>query len=445
MSIQIINNGDLGSKARATINSSARAVQMAAGGKQAIIDTFGDSISGVSLNGLGGVFRSAAFYWAPGLNIQLRTNYGRGGSLSAELIADQGANTAQLTRFQNDIAGGAALPDICAIQTHSNDAFTAATALSFAQNQITFATSVLAMGVPLVIICSALPKGSGADQSGRMAINSILRRFADLTPGVLFFDWFSEAFDPTAASSSLVSPWNTVFGGYSADTVHPMGNAGFYAGKTMADLLSNIVGRVQPRTMANIRYANTNADTRWNNIVGAEGNFLGTGGQLDGVNNTGVAGSSATQNNRWQITSVEGVTITPSIFVEPNGHRRQRMVLSGTPSANGVIRLRHNLDFQPVTSALFERQAILDFTDIAGLYEFEAMGVLGPGVDPDGNGVFPTHSGRWFMRSINGPATYSSGGAINNDIVLRVRNGVPVSGTVDVSRCCFFQVPTTVP
>jgi hypothetical protein len=447
MSIQQINNGDLGSKARATINSSARAVQLAAGGRQAIIDTFGDSISGNGATGLGGVFRAAAFYWAPGLNIQIRTGYGRGGSLSAELIANQGPNTAQLTLFQNAIAGGASLPDICAIQTHSNDNFTAANALSFAENQITFANAVLAMGVPLVIICSSVPKAtSGADQSGRMTINSLLRRYADLTPGVVFFDWFSEAFDPNAAFSSSITPWNSVFGGYSTDGVHPTGGAAFFAGKAMADLLLNIVGRVQPRTMANIRYADTNANTRWNNLLGPEGNFQGTGGQLNGVDDANVAGTANTQNNRWQITTPAGVTVTPSIITDANGVRQQRMVLSGTPSANGQIILRYNNNYQPVTSALFERQAILDVTNLAGISEFSAMGVIGPSWSPpSATGVFPTHSGKWFMRTINGPQTFSSGGAQNYDVSLNVLNGVPVSGTVDVSRCCVYQVPATVP
>lgn len=436
MSIQIINNGDTGLKARNTLNSSARAVQMAAGGRTAIIDAFGDSIGQLNAYGIGGALRAAAWYWAPGLNIRTRTAYSVSGSVSGDILATQ------LPAFQAAIAGGTPLPDICMIQTHSNDFFNAGGALSLAQNQITLANTLLDMGVPLVIIGSALPKTNGGSQSGRMEINSILRRFADLTSGVVFFDWFSQAVDPNAPTASAFSPWNPVFEGYSTDGVHPSGGATFFAGKMIADMLTNIVGKVQPRTMANIRYANTNADTRWDNLLGPEGNFQGNGGQLNGVVNAGVAGTANTQNNRWQITSPAGVTVTPSIVTEPNGHRKQRMVISGTPSADGTILLNYNHNLLPITAALFERQAILDFTDIAGVRNFNALGMFGPRFDPPPNGVFPTHSGRWFVRDLN-PVEISSVGGANYGVQLEVRNGVPVSGTIDVSRCCVFQVPVT--
>lgn len=442
MSIQQINNGDSGSKARATINSTARAVQLAAGGRQAIVSTFGDS---VSTSTLAGAIRAAAWYWAPGLNIQLRGAYGVGGTSSSDLIS--GANP-QLTRLQTDIANGAPLPDVAIIQTFSNDAFTGATAASLAQNQITFANALLTMGVPLVMVCSAVPKATGADQAGRMAINAIMRRYADVTPGVIFFDWFSEVVDPNAAGGGSATPWNPALQSYAADGVHPGAHACFIVGRVIAEVLSAIVGRVQPRTMLNVRYANTSEETRWHNLLGPEGNFQGTGGQLDGVDNTGVAGTSNTQNNRWQITSVSGLTIVPSIVTEPNGIRKQRMVVSGTPSANGSIRLRYNHNFLPVAEGVFAGQAIVDFTNIEGLNGIEfstgVNGSVGVANSTTGPGSFPIHSGRWFMRTIDAAGLRNaSSGAINFDVLFHVRSGVPMSGTIEVSRCLAFQQAAT--
>lgn len=444
MSIQQINNGDLGSKARATINSTARAVQMASGGKVAVVDFFGDSISSAGLDVLGGVWQAAAGYWAPGLNIQIRSGYGVGGTVSSHIL------TNQLPLFEASIAGGAPLPDIVAIQTHSNDSITtAANAATFAQNQITFANTVLAMGVPLVFICSALPKNNDAVQAARMAINSILQRYADVTPGVIFFDWFSLSVNPDNLSTGNAL-WNPIpaLQGYSSDGIHPTVNACFAAGRLIAEALDSVVGRVAPRRMLNARYASTNADTRAHNMLGPEGNFLGTGGQLDGVDNAGVAGTANTVNNRWQITGVAGVTIVPSIVTDAFGVRKQRLVFSGMPSANGSIILRYFHNFLPVAQGVFAAQAVLDFTDIAGLNGFamNAGAQIQSGLQNTTGvpGSIPTHSGRWFLRGLRAPAVRaSSGGSLTYDISFNVRNGVPLTGAVEVSQCAWYQISET--
>lgn len=441
MSMPALVNGDTGLVARNLMNRIGDAAHIAIGGKPMTFDFFGDSIGAKSAAMMGGVFRSAACFWAPGLNIQIRDDYAVGGTSSTNLISVQGANQPQLTRFQTAITGGRALPDCCVIQTYSNDANinTDTDADTFLGYQTTFAQAVLAMGVKLVIFASALPRVTGSDPEGRSALNSKIARYCSLNKGCVFFDWHNSSVDPNTASTT-VSPWNTVFNGFSSDGVHPSAGAHFYAGRELAAILSPVVGRVTPRTFPNIRYID-NADASWNPLNGTECNFLGTGGQLNGVNNTGVAGSAASQNNRWLIDASAGITVTPSIVTDDIGRRKQRMVISGTPSvANPEIRLRYNHNFLPTLQQRVQTQCLLDVVALTGCSGIEANS---QGIQAvfNGTGVIPPHSGSYFLRNLEElPLVSPGGGGVNIDLVIYGVNGVPMSGTVDVSRFCVYRV-----
>ncbi|MXP42980.1 SGNH/GDSL hydrolase family protein [Allopontixanthobacter sediminis] len=436
MSIQTINNTDTGLKARNAINSIGRAAQFAAGGRRAVIDAFGDSIGGVTASGIGACVGVAASYWAPGMNIEQRDSYAVGGTSATALMSSQ------LALFQAAIAGGKPLPDIATIQTHSNDFITAAGVDAALANQINFIEALRTMGVPLIIACSALPKSGSAPPQGRAQFNTRMKYYADTTPGVVFFDWFSASVDP-ASTDTATTPWRT---GHSTDGTHPTGAAIFWGGKVIAELLAPLLSRVSPRTLPNFRYVKgTDTSERWYNIEGREGNFHGTGGQLNGVDNTGVAGSAASQNNRWQITHGAGVTVTPSIVVDEEGHRNQRLVLSGTPTDATDIRLLYNHNYLQTAAATWQQQAIAKVASLTGIRGLGYTNFASPMQSVWGTaGPLPVHSGTWFLRNLtNGLVRADVAGAFTQIFSIGVLNGVPISGTVDVSRCYDYPIIQT--
>ena len=394
------------------------------GAKTAQIDFFGDSLAGTS-SGIQAALNAAATYWAPGLNINLRDSYAVGGSAVATLVS------AQLPAFQAAIAGGKALPDIVAIQHYgTDDDSTYTKALALYQAQVDFVDAVKAMGVPLVIMCAPMPE-TGAFPVGRTIIGTLVSEYCAANSGVVFFDWFSSGAAVATANPTEVL-WKT---NYSTDGGHPGSLGNFYAGRALANLLTPIVGRVEPRTLVSTRYSNSSLNTEFYSFEGPEGNFLGTSGKLNGALDSGVAGSSTVANNFWEITAPAGVTVVPSIVTDSEGHRNQRMVLSGTPAATGSILLRYANGFLPRNAMSYRSQAVVKATDLVG-----CTGLDYNQTNPGYTHPLPTLNGTFLLRDLKPIATGSNGGSYSGDFRVGVFAGTPISGTVDVSRAYRYKV-----
>jgi hypothetical protein len=179
--------------------------------------------------------------------------------------------------------------------------------------------------------------------------------------------------------------------------------------------------------------------------------FTGTNGQLNGSNNTGVAGASASAQDRWGINTTNGAVATPTIGTDEGGFNAQIITFSGTPTADATITLTGTFGFfgsgvnNGDASRLFVVEALLQLENVTGLY-----GVTGGanGLDFTVEGLTDTRSEahrfpdnttqRLFIRT-NVPLTVSSSSPSMN-IVFKFKNAVPISGSVKISRAPYLRV-----
>ena len=429
MSIQTINNGDTGLKARNALNRIGEAAQISLSGRTATIMGFGDSFAGTNEDGNGyltSAIKWARHYWEPGLDVRMIPGYNVGGVQSTNLP----------TQFANYTAGGI-VPDIAVLSVFQNDGGNLATDYTNRMNITkTFIQNLLGSGVKLVIVCTLAPPITIAKEIA----NADLAEFVRNTPGTALCDLYSQLINPAAPQgSSGNDTWRTVNGASFTvgDATHPSLEGCKYWGRVLADILRPICRRIVPRIASNEVFDPNSATLRYANAV-RPGNMNGTLGQLNGVDNTGVAGFAANSDSRWNIITTNGVTVTPSIITTADGIRRQRMVLSGTASAGayGVVRLQYLPGFVPLpANAPWFGQAVIDFANVTGLAMMESSG-LSTSLDANGGTNQPamdTLTGRFFTWRY-GVAT-GGGNAGTREVLFYFARGATVSGTIDVGQC----------
>ena len=182
------------------------------------------------------------------------------------------------------------------------------------------------------------------------------------------------------------------------------------------------------------------------------GNMNGTGGKLNGVDNSGVAGFASGPTGQWAITTTNGLVCTPSIVTGDDGIRRQRMTVSGTVggSGYGVLTLTHSIGFLPnPRNTEFYRQAVIDFHDVTELCLFGggAFNSIMELFDPSGTNpqiaLLPL-SGRLFSFSL-GRTNDNSDGTMIRSISFSFRQGSSPSGVIDVGQVGAWITPVYVP
>jgi hypothetical protein len=314
MSIQTINAGDTGLKARTTINSIGQAAQISLSGRTATIMGFGDSFSSTNeaTSGyLSTAIRWARTYWEPGLDVRMLNGFGQGGTQS----------TALASQFASYVAAGV-VPDIAVVSTFQNDGgnlLTEWTTRIAAYR--TFINNLLNSGVKLVIIVNVAPPTSIIKE----LLNNELRNIVATTPGTALCEIYGQFLNPAAAVGApnielwKSNPTQTVR--WTIDGTHPSNEGCKDWGKALADILGPICRKRVPYISSNEIYNRDDATLRYANMVRA-GNMNGTSGQLNGVDNSGVAGFAATANSRWSITTTNGLICTPSIVTGSDGIRR---------------------------------------------------------------------------------------------------------------------------
>lgn len=374
-------------------------------------------------------------------------NFGVGGSPSSYLISDWSGNTNALAKLQAKTVK----PDILFVQSLQNDALTGAKSAVdvFAQNVIDFTNGALAAGVGLVVILPRPPYNSQASTTAaqnHQHLNNALSRYANATPGVVFIDYLpavkkiDDAGENNGASSQVAWRGTAVTGSYSSDGVHPS----TLSVRAIAPLLVPVLERygrpIQSRVHSFAAWDNTNYP--FNNLLGRNGLMVGTGGQYNGSNNANVAGSAQSNGSRWAVTDTngQGVTCTPSIITHADGFARQRLTLAGTASADGTGQLSFGF-FSDVTSALFDSEAMLDFTNVIGLYSWRLTLFNSTAMDTSmTTSLAGTINDKLFLRTLK-PVTLSNSGFSNKAMTLDLtwKSGSTVSGTIDLGRVGIFR------
>lgn len=354
-------------------------------------------------------------------------NTGVGGTSSSHLISNQIATLEALT----------IKPDVVIVQSLQNDHIgTYANADTYFDNYRQYSERALVAGVQLVVLCAHPPKSSAPDvASALLYLNRKIEEYCRVTPGNFFCDVFSAWRRTNAADTSGVA-WRGTAGGadsFSDDGTHPTGLAARQAAPLIAPVLARYARPVFPRPQVAVAYDNVNFI--YNNLLGPNGLMLGTSGQLNGVNNAGVAGNSTGAQDRWYLTDGNGVLATPSIVTGEDGYLYQQITLSGTASADATVQLRYNY-IQNVTSGNFSGEAIIETSSLVGVKSIRlAIGGLVPFTLGGGTaGVVPFGTTRLHFRTPTGVLSNSGSTTKSNDIIISVENGQTVSGSVLIGR-----------
>lgn len=408
-----------------------KALRGSIGARRPTIGILGDSYGGY----LGAAVQYACMKFYPAdITYDARTiaTGGRlfavGGTTSATMLATQ------LPQFQ------ATPTDIAFIWTGYNSTPNSlATAITEAANITNTAAGCLATGAcSLVVIMGQSWRVSGNPQWIE-TVNSITRNFANNTPGVAFCDVSGLIMDPTSTSTTAIAPR----AGYSADGVHPSGHCIRVAiAPLLAPILEAIARRRLPRasTYGAAFSPTTSPDV---DVMGGAGLMLGTSGQLNSVNNAGVAGLSSTY--RWNIIpSNAEVVVTPTIVTGADGFLRQRMTLSGTTTAvRNII-----FQCQPTTAApdngntanLYDLEMMADLTGVTGLMDMVITGPTNYLFPPFSGGVsnaanlYPdgTNENGLFMYGLSGGNLSGSNPSLR--IIAYLASGKTLAGTIDFYR-----------
>lgn len=373
-------------------------------------------------------------------------NFGIGGSPSSYLVTNYSTHANALAKLQ----AKAVKPDIVFVQSMQNDAMSQpkATIDSYVQNYKDFCAGALAAGVGLCVIFPRPPYtgqvGALVPQNHQHA-NNALAEYADATPGVLFIDYLpqvkaiSDANENNGASSVVAWRGSSVTGGYSNDGTHPSAMTARMAAPRLVPLLEKYGRPVTSRVSSFAAWHNT--DYPFNNILGRNGLMVGTSGRYNGTNNANVAGSAASNNNRWGVTDTggHGVTLTPSIITHGDGYARQRLTLGGTAAADGSATLAWDF-YSDITSAPFNAEALLDFTNVIGLDRWR-LHFMNSAIDFNFNtSQSGTLNESFFLRTLK-PVVLSNSGSANKPVTLTLffKSGATPSGTVDLGRVGIFR------
>lgn len=371
-------------------------------------------------------------------------NYGVGGTSSSALISTQ-LGQLQATPIK---------PDIAYVQTLQNDSIsTEALAVTYAAYVTSFALGALAAGVKLVILNPQPPKTSGTGAgvtAGKEAVNRILQKFCDVTPGCVFNNWLYLAMDQSGASENTAGAgeyvaWrgtdNTATG-FSGDGTHPSTLANRQIGiKPLADILKRVIRPIAPRAALGKLYDPVNFPE--GNVFGRNGMFQGTGGQYNGANNAGVAGVTQTNGDRWVVSDNNGIVITPTLTTDKDGFPAQKLTFSGTATSQAFIELTHSFFFD-VNSALYNLECLVDCTSgITGLQQINMvtpMTNMGTSDNTSGVALPSPFNSLLFFKSRR-PVTFANSGFATKTFKVQFvfKSGVTPTGFALVSRMGLFK------
>lgn len=392
----------------------------------------GDSIANqwAQRNGLSPLWWAVTELWPCEYTSVL--NSAVGGTSSAHLISTQ---IAQLEAL-------ATPPDVVIVQSLQNDYIGNVTnADTYFANYQQYAERALATGVSLVCLCAHPPKSSSPDVASAVNyLNRKIETYCRNTPGTYFVDVMAAWRRTNAADTSGVA-WRGTAGAsdaFSNDGTHPLMSACRAAAPLIVPVLQKYARPVNQLTGVAADYDNTNAP--WNNVLGQDGLMLGTNGQLNGVNNSGVAGSAASTYKRWYLTDGNGVTATPSIVTGPDGYLYQRVDFSGTASANATVRMRRQY-VEDVASGTFIGEATVICSGLTGVADigYSAQAVVAHSAGGSGT---ETISITGTLRFRGAPIVHSNSGFANknNDVYVTFKNGTTVSGYMLVGRVGIHRV-----
>ncbi|WP_291014997.1 hypothetical protein [Hydrogenophaga sp.] len=422
---------------RTACNQLSYETMVLGGGRPMTIGVAGDSLSDFLVDNPA----QSSLIWAATelypCDYQITLATGVGGTPASNLTTADGGNPAQILALE----AMSVKPDVVIVQTVQNNAInSAANANTQMAFLVEYSERALAAGVKMVVLCSRPPKSSTPDTAGAWHyMNRLIERYCQDTPGNYYWD-VAGAWRQTAAADTSGVAWRGSVGGldpFTADGTHPVAIACRNAAKGIVPVLQRFARPIGPMVSAAVAYDDTTYP--YANVLGIDGMMIGTNGQLNGTNNSGVAGSAASNGQRWQITAANGITVTPTIVTGPDGYRRQRLALSGTASADTEVILNKPY-FQDVTTGTFIAEVLVETASLTGVRgigfapaSFQALTLYGGG----DIGVGTT---RFHFRTP--PATLSNSGfnTKNNQIVIGIANGKTVSGSVDVGRAGIFRI-----
>lgn len=336
--------------------------------KPATIGFAGDSIAVMYASANGNSPMSFIKYDLYPCDIQTIFTSAVGGTSSSHLISTQIAQLEALT----------VKPTIMVVQSLQNDFMaTEANANTFLAYITEYATRALASGVQLVCLCSRPPKSestTGVPQAITY-INRKLDEFCRETEGCYYVNVFDAWRNTNLAEATTRINYNgtpSTATALSDDGTHPLPRAIQKIAPLLEPVIRKYARPIYPVSSALISYNNSTA--LWANIAGANGLFVGTSGQLNGVNNTNVAGTGTTDATRWKITANNGIIVTPSIVVGTDGYNYQQLVFSGTATADSTV----EVVITPATNIIlgnFFIEGIVQTISLIGVKSIELRGL----------------------------------------------------------------------
>jgi hypothetical protein len=360
-----------------------------------------------------------------------------GGSSSSHIITTQIAQLEALS----------VKPDVMVLQTFQNDGIsTEAIADTFYAYGVEYVNRALAAGVKQVWVCSRPPKASVTvgDAYSIAYLNRRLRMFCEATQGAVYIDTFNLWRNMNLATATTEITFKGTPNGidsYSDDGVHPTPLAMRELKTIVSDLLRKIALPITPFE-ANLEAYN-NTSRIWANFIGPNGYMLGTSGQLNGVDNAGVAGTGTTTQTRWQITAANGVTVTPSIVTGSDGYLYQQIVFGGTATANTTVSVSCVPAFN-VVAGTFVTEAIIEMQGVSGVRSVlwrNNQWAVGFDSSLTTQAQMPdNYDARLHFRSEPYPLTVTNFSGNNHQMQVSVRNGVSPTGTIRLGRCGTYRV-----
>ena len=331
--------------------------QLAIGGRKPTVALLGDSYTSYLAAAL--QYACAKFYPAD-INFDHRTYAGGGRLFGVGGTSSNHMLVTQLPQFQTRPA------DVAFLWTGYNSTPSSqATAISEAANITGTAAGCLAAGSKLVFIMGQSWRAAGNPAYIDM-VNTLCRAYADATQGVYFIPITGVLADPTSTSTTVVPARANM----SHDGTHPSARC---VREVIAPVLANYLPLIARRRMPRAALYSgvfdpvTAPDV---DVLGGAGMMVGTSGQLNSVNNAGVAGISA--NYRWNSTANNAeLIVTPSIVTDAGGFLRQRLGLSGLMTADRNI----TFEIQPIVSPpdngnaanLYDMEMLVDLSGVTGL------------------------------------------------------------------------------
>lgn len=370
-----------------------------------------------------------------------------GGTSSSNLIAAETLGEteypAQITAIQALAASGPI--DVVYTQTFQNDSITSvAVAESFFANLETFANLCWAAGVTLVVIHARPPK-TPITSAATVHLNRLLEKFCADNEGAYFIDTMAAWVNASAAHTSGM-PWRGTASSpdaFSNDNTHPTPIAERFISPQYVPILERFCRPIEPSFCGIVAYDDSGYP--YGNVLGVDGEMIGTLGQYNGVNNAGVCGSndpavSFINGRRWFLTDQNSVVATPSIVTGEDGHLYQRIDFSGTASAEATVRLRMGLAYD-VTEGTFVAQGKMIASGVTGVTNFGMAWSVFTDADAAGSGTEEMELNRTFVFTSE-PTTFSNAdfGTKNTDFFVTFSSGTTATGYILCGRASIRKV-----